>query len=192
MTLFPEVQRKAQEEIDRVIGSSRLPTFSDRESLPYIDAVLQEAWRWHTVVPLSVPHTADRDDIVGGYYIPKGAAVFPNIWWFTHDPAVYPNPSEFDPSRYLGPNPAPDPINHIFGYGRRICPAVFNIGKGLDERGHEIEPTTKPGPGILSRLEAFKATIKPRSPQHAHLIRQVEELYPWEVSNAEEVQKIVV
>ncbi|KAI1132726.1 putative cytochrome P450 oxidoreductase OrdA-like protein [Nemania abortiva] len=209
MTLFPEVQRKAQEEIDRVVGTSRLPTFSDRESLPYINAIVTEAWRWHTVVPMGLAHATNDDDVVNGYHIPKGAVILPNVWWFTHDPAVYPNPSEFDPSRYLGPNPAPDPTNHIFGYGRRICPgrylayssvwlsvarslAVFNIGKGLDKSGREIEPTTTFTPGILSRLEPFKATIKPRSPQHEALIRQVEELYPWEPSNADEVQKIVI
>ncbi|KAI0451045.1 cytochrome protein [Xylaria acuta] len=209
MTLFPEVQRKAQEEIDRVIGTSRLPTFSDRESLPYINAIVTEAWRWHTVVPMALPHATTAEDIVDGFYIPKGSLVIPNIWWFTHDPAVYPNPSEFNPSRYLGPDPAPDPAKHIFGYGRRICPgrylayssvwltiaqslAVFNIGKGLDESGHEIEPTARATPGSISRMEPFKATIKPRSPQHEVLIRQIEELHPWEAGNADELHKIVI
>jgi cytochrome P450 len=47
MTLHPEVQRKAREEIDRVVGTYRLPTFSDRESLPYVEAVVKESFRWH-------------------------------------------------------------------------------------------------------------------------------------------------
>ncbi|KAI1745050.1 cytochrome protein [Xylaria scruposa] len=209
MILFPEVQRKAQEEIDQVIGNSRLPTYSDKESLPYINAVLTEAWRWHTVVPMALPHVTTSEDVVNGYFIPKGSLVIPNIWWFTHDPAVYPNPSEFNPSRYLGPDPAPDPTTHIFGYGRRICPgryladssawltiaqslAVFNIGKGLDENGIEIEQIPQSTPGAISRLEPFKATIKPRSPQHEFLIRQVEELHPWEEGSADELRKIVV
>ncbi|KAI0430659.1 cytochrome protein [Xylaria sp. FL1042] len=209
MTLFPDVQRKAREEIDRVIGTSRLPTFSDRENLPYVEAVLTEAWRWHSVAPMGVGHTTIAEDIVDGYHIPKGAIVLPNTWWFTHDPAVYPNPMEFNPSRYLGPNPAPDPSNHIFGYGRRICPgryiadssvwltivrslAVFEISKGLDENGREIEPTVRFTPGVISRPEDFKATIKPRSRQHEALIRQVEELHPWEESGAAELQKIVI
>ncbi|KAI1756353.1 cytochrome protein [Xylaria castorea] len=209
MTLFPEVQRKAQEEIDQVIGTSRLPMYSDRESLPYINAIVTEAWRWHTVVPMALPHATTAEDIVNGYFIPKGSLVIPNIWWFTHDPAVYPNPSEFNPSRYLGPDPAPDPTSHIFGYGRRICPgryladtsawltiaqslSVFNISKGLDENGLEIEATAQFTPGVISRLEPFKAIIKPRSPQHEVLIRQVEELYPWEAGNADELlQKII-
>lgn len=52
MTLYPDIQRKAQEELDRVVGSDRLPTFSDRKNLPYVDALVREAIRWHPVVPL--------------------------------------------------------------------------------------------------------------------------------------------
>ena len=52
MVLYPDVQKCAQAEIDSVIGRDRLPTFEDRESLPYIDAVLRETLRWEPVVPL--------------------------------------------------------------------------------------------------------------------------------------------
>jgi cytochrome P450 len=82
MSLYPDVQAKAQAEIDRVIGSSRLPTFSDRESLPYIDAIVKETVRWHTVAPVAVPHKADEDDIFHGYFIPKGAILIANSWYF--------------------------------------------------------------------------------------------------------------
>ncbi len=54
MTLYPEVQRKAQTEIDRVVGNSRLPDFSDQDALPYVQAVLKEVLRWHPVAPLGV------------------------------------------------------------------------------------------------------------------------------------------
>ncbi|KAI1186117.1 cytochrome protein [Nemania serpens] len=209
MTLFPEVRRKAQEELDQVIGTDRLPNISDRDRLPYVNAVVKEALRWHQVAPLGVAHCSTADDIVDGYYIPKGAIVVPNIWWFMHDPAVYPNPFVFDPSRFLGPNPAPDPADHVFGYGRRICPgqyladvslwltvayslAVFDITKGLDENGREIEPTIQFSPGIISHLSPFKATVKPRSLNHEALIRQVEDLYPWEAGDADELNKIVL
>jgi cytochrome P450 len=53
MTLYPDVQRKAQEEIDHVVGNSRLPDYSDEDKLPYIQAVLKEVLRWHPVTPLS-------------------------------------------------------------------------------------------------------------------------------------------
>ena len=52
MVLFPEVQVKAQAELDAVVGSERLPCFNDRDSLPYINAVCKEVLRWHTVAPL--------------------------------------------------------------------------------------------------------------------------------------------
>ena len=54
MTLYPEVQRKAQAEIDQIVGNSRLPDFSDEVTLPYVQAVLKEVLRWHPVTPLGL------------------------------------------------------------------------------------------------------------------------------------------
>lgn len=56
MVLYPEVQKRAQAEIDSVIGSNlaRLPGWEDRSSLPYIDAVIKETLRWHPVAPLGL------------------------------------------------------------------------------------------------------------------------------------------
>ena len=55
MALYPEVQKKAQAEIDAVVGPDRLPEFEDRPSLPYIDAVIKELLRWNLVAPLGEP-----------------------------------------------------------------------------------------------------------------------------------------
>lgn len=52
MVLYPEIQRKAQKQIDHIVGTDRLPEFSDREDLPYIDALVSESLRWHPVLPL--------------------------------------------------------------------------------------------------------------------------------------------
>ena len=52
MTLYPEVQKKAKAEIDAVIGNDRLPSFSDRGNLPYVEALVQEVFRWNPVAPL--------------------------------------------------------------------------------------------------------------------------------------------
>ena len=52
MALYPEVQKKAQAEIDTVLGPHRLPDFEDRPSLPYINAIVKESMRWHLVAPL--------------------------------------------------------------------------------------------------------------------------------------------
>ena len=65
MTLYPEVQIKAQEEIDRVVGQDRLPDLSDRENLPYIEGVFMETLRWKPVVPLgeSLLRTSEKNSM---------------------------------------------------------------------------------------------------------------------------------
>ncbi|KAG1849808.1 cytochrome P450 [Suillus tomentosus] len=72
MVLYPDVQRRAQAEIASVIGRDRLPTFEDRASLPYVEAILRETFRWHPILPLDLPHATSSDDIYDGYFIPKG------------------------------------------------------------------------------------------------------------------------
>ena len=81
MALYPEVQKKAQAELDNVIGSQRLPDFSDRSTLPYVNALVKELARWHVVAPTGVPHAAVRDDVYNGFLIPKGSLVIPNLWY---------------------------------------------------------------------------------------------------------------
>ena len=77
MSLYPDVQRKAQEELDRVVGPNRLPDFSDYDDLVYIQAITLEAMRWMVVVPLGVSHRVIVDDEYMGYLIPKGASIIP-------------------------------------------------------------------------------------------------------------------
>ena len=81
MTQYPEVQRKAQLELDTVIGQDRLPEFSDLESLPYIRAMVKELLRWHIVAPIALPHRIVADDEYNGYLLPGDAIVLVNIWY---------------------------------------------------------------------------------------------------------------
>lgn len=71
------IQRKALAEITRVLGHNRLPEFSDRESLPYVQALYLEVMRWMPAAPFAFPHSSVSDDIYQGYFIPKG--VFANL-----------------------------------------------------------------------------------------------------------------
>lgn len=80
MANYPEVQKKAQKEIDAVVGTHRLPNFEDRKSLPYVEAVMKETFRWRVVTPLGLPHAVITDDTFGGWLIPKGAVIIPNVW----------------------------------------------------------------------------------------------------------------
>ena len=77
MVRYPDVQRKAQAEIDRVIGPSRLPEFEDLDNLPYVRAMALEALRWRPVSPFAIPHTSVAEDVYGSYHIPKGTMMVP-------------------------------------------------------------------------------------------------------------------
>ena len=80
MSLYPEVQQKARAELDRVVGRGRLPNFDDLDSLVYINAIVKESLRWHTVVPLGIPHRTTEDDFFCGYFVPGGSVVIANLW----------------------------------------------------------------------------------------------------------------
>ncbi|KAK7687260.1 hypothetical protein QCA50_009765 [Cerrena zonata] len=81
MSLYPDVQRKAQEELDRVVGPERLPDFDDYDNLIYIRAVALECMRWMPVTPIGVPHAVIRDDEYRGFLIPKGTMIVANQWY---------------------------------------------------------------------------------------------------------------
>lgn len=191
MSVFPDVQRRAQKEIDEVVGRSRLPRHEDRANLPYINAVVKESLRWLPSVPLGVPHAAQADDELRGFRIPKGAILMPSTWWFTHDPAVYRDPERFIPERYLAPLDEPDPASFVFGFGRRICPgrrlaestiflsvakvlATFEIGKARDTQGREIEPQIGIGAGAVAAPLPFSITSTTRDEIAVQLVRSVE------------------
>lgn len=81
MVCYPEVQRKAQDELDRVVGPYRLPEFGDREHLPYVELICKEVHRWQPVVPMGVAHAVSQDDTYRRYFIPKGTIIIGNIWF---------------------------------------------------------------------------------------------------------------
>lgn len=85
MATHPEVQRKAQAELDRVVGPVHLPTFEDRYQLPYIEAIYWELLRWRPPLSMCVPHISTEDDYYKGYYIPKGisSSCFVSTWFLT-------------------------------------------------------------------------------------------------------------
>ncbi|KAG1747256.1 cytochrome P450 [Suillus paluster] len=178
----PEVQARAQAEIDSVVGSVRLPNFEDRPSMPYVEAVLREVLRWHPAVPLSVPHAATNSDIYNGYFIPQGATIITNTWAITRNEAKYPNPEEFKPERFFGADGElnDDTMSYAFGAGRRICVgryiadasvwsamvsvlALFDIKKCKDEQGNDINVNPKFTAGVTSHPLPFPCHIVPRS-----------------------------
>ena len=79
MSLYPGVQRKAQAELDAVVGPRRLPDFEDRDALVYVNAIIKEALRWQNVLPFVLPHMSLEDDEYRGYFIPAGTLLIPNV-----------------------------------------------------------------------------------------------------------------
>lgn len=207
MSLFPDVQRKAQEEIDRVVGNSRLPTFSDRDNLPYINAIVEEAQRWHPIVVMGLPHATEKEDVINGYRIPKGALLLPALWWFTRDPATYHDPEAFKPERFLEPYHEPAATSFTFGFGRRRCPvivladsslfltfaqslAVFDIRKATDVDGNEVKAEHGFACGIISHPEPFGVKVSARSEKHGMLVEQVVKQHPWENGDAQRLDRL--
>ncbi|TFK21782.1 cytochrome P450 [Coprinopsis marcescibilis] len=193
MMMHPDIQKKAQKELDSVVGSGRLPQFSDAPQLPYIFAVLKESMRWRPTSGLGLPHMCVEDDIYKGYLIPKGALVMANQWLMQQNPVKYPEPHKFIPERFLTadgkPNTdAPDPYEVSFGFGRRVCPgshiatainfmaaatllSLFEISKPLDEHGKEIEPSMEVTTGVTAQPLPFKCSFTLRSKYAEDLIR---------------------
>ena len=195
--LYPSVQDDAFTEISSVIGTHRLPTLSDRQSLPYIDALVKEVLRWHPVAPMGLPHRTTKAHVYKDYLIPVGSYLMAGIWAMFHDPTVYRDPDTFSPSRFLGDNPEPDPHDIAFGFGRRGCPgkiladktlwlsiactlAVFEIRKPVDEKGEEVKPIVDFLPGVISHPGKYRCDVVPRSDGHRKLVRSVEVEVPWE------------
>ncbi|KAM4056422.1 cytochrome p450 [Hirsutella rhossiliensis] len=207
MLLYPEVQRKAQKEIDSVTGPDRLPSFVDRDKLPYINGITKESLRWLPVAPIGTAHTISEDTTYDCYDIPKGAHLLPAIWWFTHDPNVHRDPDAFDPERYSAPRNEPDPRFAVFGFGRRICPgqfladsnlfliiaqtlSLFEVSKAVAEDGSEIDVKLGALPGLIAYPADFPFKIRPRNAQKEELLRRIKDETPWEGSDASRLENI--
>ncbi|KAK0500251.1 cytochrome P450 [Armillaria luteobubalina] len=182
--LYPQVQAKAQAELDAVVGPTRLPNFEDRPQLPYTDAILLEALRWNPCIHLSfgVAHRSMKADIYRGYYIPAGMFRLPRCRAMLHDEKDYPNPLVFDPDRFMpedGKELQPNPLA-AFGFGRRICPgrhlamntvwiaiasmaSTLSFSKAMDSEGRVTEPSGAFTGDHLSFPLPFKCMIKARS-----------------------------
>ncbi|KAJ3521002.1 hypothetical protein NMY22_g12499 [Coprinellus aureogranulatus] len=177
LATHPDVQKKAQDEIDAVIGADRLPLVTDRPSLPYLEAVLKEVGRWYTVAPLGLSHATTADDEYGGYFIPKGTLVIANSWAILHDENIFDRPFDFVPERYLKDGKIdPSVLDHevaAFGFGRRICPgrhfsndaifllaasllANFDIAPPKDDAGNPIELKLAVISNLVARPLPFK------------------------------------
>ncbi|XP_072162879.1 steroid 17-alpha-hydroxylase/17,20 lyase-like [Diadema setosum] len=124
MSENPGIQKKAQAEIDSVVGRDRVPTIEDRGTLPYTEATLYEVMRYSTIGPVSLPHAAMCDAKIRDYVVPKGAIVITNIYSMHFDPQEWDDPDSFKPEHFLdetGTVRQHPPSFMPFGAGRRSC-----------------------------------------------------------------------
>ncbi|KAJ4848781.1 hypothetical protein Tsubulata_031961, partial [Turnera subulata] len=121
----PELMKKAQDEIDRVVGKERLVQEYDIRQLNYVKACAREAYRLHPLSPFNLPHMSMQDTTVAGYYIPKGSHALISRYGLGRNPKVWVNPLIFDPERHMN-NGDVSLLEHdlrfiSFSTGRRGC-----------------------------------------------------------------------
>nr|KAG5690723.1 hypothetical protein BaRGS_022414 [Batillaria attramentaria] len=124
MALNRDVQTEVHKEIDAVVGRDRLPCLEDQPYLPLTEAVIYEVERLASVRPFLIPHAARATTVIQGHEIPADSVVLFNVWGLHHDPRYWPNPSKFNPYRFLKEEKTLEIPDHFipYGAGRRQCP----------------------------------------------------------------------
>ncbi|KAL7624834.1 hypothetical protein AAE478_004048 [Parahypoxylon ruwenzoriense] len=188
----PQFIPKAQEELDRIVGRGRLPTFDDMPRLPYVKAIVSETLRWRPIAVLGgTPHASTSDDVYKGMFIPKGSTIIAPLWSIHLNGTDFPEPHEFRPERFIGTREYPGPFGHsAFGWGRRICPGMhlgsasvelniarilwaFNVEPAKDANGRDIDVDIFAfSDGFNSSPLPFRCSIKPRSSKHVEIIER--------------------
>ncbi|KDQ22135.1 hypothetical protein PLEOSDRAFT_1050675 [Pleurotus ostreatus PC15] len=188
MAQNPDVQTKAQQELDQYLDHRRLPEFGDEIHLPYTYAVLLELLRY----PSCLPRSLVSDGKYKSYHLPSGSIVFYNIWAILHDETTFPEPEKFNPSRFLKDGvidtQLKDRVMATFGFGRRVCPgryfaldnlwlnlasilSVYTMSKAVDESGQQIEIDLEYTADLNRRhVLPFRCSITPRSEKAEKLI----------------------
>ncbi|KAL6700185.1 cytochrome P450 [Trichoderma pleuroticola] len=174
LAMNPEAQKKAQEELDRVVGHSRLPTWEDSPNLPYIRALIKELHRFAPLFYVGLPHASTEEITYKGLTIPK-TILMPNAWALSRDPERYQDPDLFEPERFLGDDldafssakqsdfHKRDHIN--YGWGRRLCQE-----------------------GFVKKPKAFRVAITPRSDEAVKVLLQSAEDAVTELPDADTVE----
>ncbi|PIA38485.1 hypothetical protein AQUCO_02800295v1 [Aquilegia coerulea] len=134
LLMKPKLMKKAQEEIDEVVGMNSVLEEGHCSKLNYINAIVKETLRLHPIAPILIPKYTSKSCTIGGYNVPKGTKIIVNAWAIQRDSTYWNNPLEFQPERFLGPDCEwgynGENQNYIpFGSGRRVC-----VGISLAER----------------------------------------------------------
>nr|AJD87467.1 cytochrome P450 CYP76AD11 [Phytolacca americana] len=123
----PEMMKKAQDEIEQVLGKDAIIQESDIPKMPYLQAIIKETLRLHPPTVFLLPRKASSNVELYGYVVPKNAQILVNLWAIGRDPTVWDNPNMFSPERFLNSDidvKGRDFGLLPFGAGRRICPGM--------------------------------------------------------------------
>nr|AKH03505.1 cytochrome P450 3038C1 [Paracyclopina nana] len=124
MILYPDVQKRVQQEIDDRVGTDREVTFADKANLPFTDATIMEVRRIASPFPVTPPRASmTKDLVIGGYTIPKGVPVQLVLYSVLRGKDYWEDPDKFDPDRFFddhGKLVVPEAFIP-FSYGKRRC-----------------------------------------------------------------------
>ncbi|KAJ5910349.1 hypothetical protein N7504_004992 [Penicillium tannophilum] len=198
----PEVQKKAQAEIDRVCGPERAPQFSDFDDLPYINCIIKEGLRWRPTARTGLPHRVTKDDEYEGYFIPKGSTIFMGVWAMHQNEKLYFDHETFNPDRFLNHPKLANEYASSSDYESRdkypshvcingICPGIhlaernmwritakllwaFSILEPVNPKTGKVQPLDENAYNscILVSPLPFKVRVVPRSDKHLATVKQ--------------------
>ncbi|UKZ51201.1 hypothetical protein TrVGV298_004957 [Trichoderma virens] len=212
MAMHPEVQKKAQQELDRVVGPSRLPTWEDHENLPYIRALIKELHRYSPILSFAAPHASTEEITYKGCTIPNATLILPSTDNLHRDPSRYENGDEFQPERFLGDEldalssaKHPDYLkrDHInYGFGRRLCQGIYVAENSLFIQASRylwaFNITPRAGEPPLSMADvqetmsrkpkSFKVDITPRCDAILQVVRQSAEEAHTDIPDVDDIE----
>ncbi|KAK1551453.1 hypothetical protein QYE76_018271 [Lolium multiflorum] len=177
----PDILKQAQEELDAVVGCDRLVSESDLPRLTFFNAIIKETFRLHPSTPLSLPRMASEECEVAGYHIPRGTELLVNVWGIARDPALWPDPLEYQPARFL-PGGSHENVDLKggdfglipFGAGRRICAGLswglrmVTVTTATLVHSFDWELPAGQMPDKLNMEEAFSLLLQRAVPLMAH------------------------
>ncbi|XP_040997569.1 cytochrome P450 CYP82D47-like [Juglans microcarpa x Juglans regia] len=185
------VLKKAQDELDILVGKERVVEDSDISKLVYLQAIVKETLRLYPAAPLGAPREFNEDCIIGGYHVPKGTRLITNIWKIQTDSQIWSDPLEFKPERFLSTHKDFDVRGKKFelipfGSGRRVCPGatfalqvvhltlarIFQMFEISTPLNAQVDMTESFG---LTNMKAtpLEVLIKPRLPSKLYALKTI-------------------
>nr|AHZ12854.1 CYP76 [Plectranthus barbatus] len=170
----PEKMQRAKQEMRSVIGPDKQVQESDMTRLPYLRAIIKETLRCYPAAPFLIPRKSDCEVEIGGYVIPNSTQILVNVWAYSKDAKLWPDPDEFMPERFLDRK-----INYRgrdyelipFGSGRRMCPGLELADRMvpmlLATLIHNFDWELEPGAQSLDMTSSFGINLRKAIPLKA-------------------------